>query len=170
MAVLPPLLPPLLLLLLTPRAVSACVTDEDCSLNGQCSTAGACLCHSVWHGADCGLLHFLPAPTLGAYGDLSGAGNVTSWGGNAAPDEAGLWHGFFTEISGKGCGLGQWRTHSTVVHAVAQRPEGPYARRQLALTHEAHNPQMLRWNASHWYIFHIGDATANWSALKLRGL
>lgn len=28
------------------------------------------------------------------------------------------------------------------------------------LTHEAHNPQVLSLNSSHWYIFHIGDADA----------
>jgi hypothetical protein len=108
------------------------------------------------------VLQFLPAPVVGAYGDSPAPNNITSWGGNAV-NENGTWHGFFTEIGGEECGLGQWKTHSTVVHAVASTPEGPYARIAGAapvLPHEAHNPQVLRLNETHWYIFHIGDADA----------
>ena len=35
--------------------ISACTTDEDCSLLGAC-TAGACVCHAGWTGADCAVL------------------------------------------------------------------------------------------------------------------
>jgi hypothetical protein len=95
-----------LLLALAIAQARGCATDDDCSLNGVCSTGGSCTCNSPWSGADCGALAFLPAPVAGAFGDGS-AGNVTSWGGNAALNAAdGLWHGFFTEIEGDGCGLG----------------------------------------------------------------
>lgn len=56
--------------------------------------------------------------------------------------------------------MAQWKTHSTVVHAVAAAPEGPYAKVGPVLHHEAHNPQAVKLNDTHWYIFHIGDGDA----------
>ena len=152
--------------LLYPRS-TACISDKDCSLNGLC-TNGSCVCDPPWGGGKCGVLQFAPAPVTGAYGE---APNVTSWGGNAVLGDDGSWHGYFTEISGAGCGLAQWKAQSTVVHAVASGPEGPYSRRGVVLSHEAHNPHVLRvpptaGNNSSWYIFHIGsaDAASNASA------
>ena len=142
----------------TPSA--ACTTDDDCSLNGKCVVAsGSCDCYAPWGGSACGVLQFAAAPTVGAYGDGgANASNVTSWGGKAVYEAAtATWHGFFTEIAPSTCGLSTWRTHSTVVHAVATKPSGPYKRSAVVLQHEAHNPAVLRLNATHYYIFHIGD-------------
>jgi hypothetical protein len=152
----------LALILAITRSNAACSDDEGCSLNGQCLANSTCACYLPWDGADCGLLQFQPAPIAGAYGDLPAPNNVTSWGGNAIYNGS-VWHGFFTEIGGASCGLIQWRTHSTVIHAVASAPEGPYTRQTgvgPVLQHEAHNPQAMRLNDTHWYIFHIGDGDA----------
>ena len=152
-------------LITSSRHAYGCSSDDDCSLNGLCGSNATCACFAPWGGDDCGVLNFLPAPTTGAFGDMPAPENITSWGGNAEYDQlSSKWHGYFTEIGGKECGLTQWRTHSTVVHAESATPEGPYARVAGAapvLLHEAHNPQVLRLNDTHWYIFHIGNADAN---------
>jgi hypothetical protein len=137
-----------------------CVIDLDCSLNGVCSS-GLCACDPGWGGSACELLVLGAAPAGGAYG-YGAPFATTSWGGNAIlhPKSAGgdgLWHLFVTEIAGKGCGLHGWSSASTVRHATAAHPAGPYAPRDLALPHEAHNPQTVRIGDA-WYIFHIGEA------------
>ena len=134
-----------------------CTTDLDCSLNGVCSNA-VCVCDAPWNGTSCSVLQFRPAPTVGAYGESP---NVTSWGGTPLlGDEPNTtWHMYVVEIEGAGCGLAQWKAQSTVVHAIASSPEGPYMRVSTVLKHEAHNPAALRHNGS-WYIFHIGDGDA----------
>ncbi len=38
-----------------------CRSNEDCQLNGQCSSAGACQCDAAWKGEQCQLLNLLPA-------------------------------------------------------------------------------------------------------------
>jgi hypothetical protein len=149
-------------------AAGWCNSDSDCSLNGVCTTtvsAGgrrwsqSCVCDEPWTGASCGELSVLPAPPGGAYGYGDGRpfAAASSWGGNAIEGDDGLWHLFVTEIAGKGCGLHGWSSASTVRHATAAHPAGPYAPRDLALPHEAHNPQTVRIGDA-WYIFHIGEA------------
>lgn len=49
-----------------PPSASACVTDNDCSLNGQCAPQGRnlqreCACDVGWKGPTCGLLDLEPA-------------------------------------------------------------------------------------------------------------
>ena len=58
------------LLLCTAAAVAAvgsfdlaitCTSDQDCNLNGRCSSSGSCLCLSAWRGSTCGELALAPA-------------------------------------------------------------------------------------------------------------
>ena len=156
-----------------------CSTDTDCSLNGVC-TNQRCACDLPWGGESCGVLLFFPLPRpSAAYGYQP---NVTSWGGNAvyggtaAPAAAagvggrgglhsgaagqsgadGKWHLFVSEIAGTHCGLTKWNSNSRVVHAEAEAIEGPYQFADVALSVEAHNPQVIRWDGE-WLLFHIGD-------------
>ncbi len=133
-----------------------CVKSSDCSLNGACLLNGTCKCDAPWHGLTCGLLGFEATPPGGAYGYGSPFA-VTSWGGNSIKHN-GTWHGYFTEIGGARCGLGEWTRQSTVVHGISWTgPLGPYEKKSIVLAHEAHNPQVLYFDGA-WYIFHIGSA------------
>jgi len=77
--------------------------------------------------------------------------------GNALYDAAlGVWHGYFTEIAGRSCGLSQWKNQSTVVHATAPTPAGPFTKQAVVVGHEAHNPQAVE-IAGQYYLFHIGS-------------
>jgi hypothetical protein len=46
-------------------AAAACTVDLDCSLNGVCSTAGACECDAPWTGPECGVLGLKKTPASG---------------------------------------------------------------------------------------------------------
>lgn len=132
---------------------SSCSTDAECSLNGVC-TKQRCACDLPWGGESCGVLLFSPLPRpSAAYGYQP---NVTSWGGNAAAGPDGKWHLFVSEIAGAHCGLTKWNSHSRVVRAEAEAAEGPYQFADVALSVEAHNPQVSRWGGE-WLLFHIGD-------------
>jgi hypothetical protein len=150
----------LLLALLLEAAAFVCEGDDSCSLNGVCSSDGAsCVCFAPWMGPQCASLNITAAPSLAQaaiYGGPSAGGaNVTSWGGNVlAGDGDGLHHLFVTEIGG-GCGLAAWGSHSFVAHATSSSgPAGPFTRRGVAVPHQSHNPQAVRYNGS-WLIFHI---------------
>ena len=140
-------------------ADAACATDVDCSLNGVCGAASQrCSCDVPWTGAACQYLGFAPQSGARMYGGANGTFSPTSWGGNAVRNEStGAWHGYFTEIGAEACGLSLWKTHSTVVHAVASSPRGPFVKAGVVLPHEAHNPEVLRVNGS-YVLFHIGSA------------
>ena len=84
----------------------------------------ALVCRTGWRGANCSLLHRLPAATRGDAAIYGLAPNRTSWGGNVILDPAtGLHHLFVAEISGPNgsqCGLAAWGSHSTISHAVSK--------------------------------------------------
>ena len=132
----------------------------DCSLNGVCTSNASCVCDPGWIGANCSRLNLGPAPPGGAFGVApSPFSSPSRWGGNALLDpETKLWHLFSTEIPGVGCGLHDWQGGSTVIHSTASNVLGPFTRRDLALPHDAHNPQAIRMPDGKWYIFHIGTA------------
>jgi hypothetical protein len=139
---------------------ATCSTGMDCSLNGVCS-ASQCDCDPGWHGVACQFLSIGAAPPGGMYG-YGEPFQTTSWGGNAIWDNATgvpLWHLFAAEIAGAGCGLHAWQGQSTVVHATARSPMGPYKREGIAVPHQAHNPQAIVVNGS-WYVFHIGSGNS----------
>jgi hypothetical protein len=138
-----------------------CSVDEDCSLNGICNQG--CLCNKGWTGQHCEFLDRGAPESKSAAAVYGMHPNVTSWRGNALRDNAsGLHHLFVTEIAGPNnthCGLISWGTHSTIVHAVSSTGMGgPYIKKGVAVQHEGHNPQTIRFNGE-WVIFHIGDGS-----------
>ena len=153
----------LLLLVAVPVASAACGSGADCSLNGVCSPSGSCACDPGWAGPRCAKLKLAPAAPGGIYG-FGTPFATTSWGGNAIWDnETALWHLFVTDIGGANCGLHGWSGGSTVAHATSKKILGPYTRQDTALTHEAHNPQVIRLSDGKWYVWHIGTANGKGS-------
>eukprot|EP01051_Picozoa_sp_SAG22_P001556 SAG22_NODE_62_length_23371_cov_84.500602_22_plen_225_part_00 len=115
-------------------AAAACTSALGCSLNGECTAAGACRCDSGWHGAECELLSLGPAPPGGAYGYSP---NISSWGAHVVRWPAdGLYHMWVSELWG-GCGINSWRQNSHVVHATSATALGPYQYRDTSLPPES---------------------------------
>jgi hypothetical protein len=132
-----------------------CVDELGCSLNGACSQ-GHCVCYPPWSGPTCGELDRLPATPKPAFGSDP---NISSWGGNAVQDDDGVWHLFVANMA-NGCGMRRWTSNSFVTHAVSSTPVGPYKRQGVALPVFAHNPQVVRFNASLWALFTIATKNA----------
>ena len=109
--------------LLTVAVAAACVTDDDCSLNGLCD-ATVCACDAAWAGASCSRLALLPAPHDGGYRAL----NTSSWGGTVVHFD-GAWHMIVAESLG-GCGLNAYARNLRLAHAVSSSGAvaGPYVR------------------------------------------
>ena len=152
------LLLPLLLLGDAARAQAGGCTpgltgDLCCSLNGKL-TAGKCVCDPPWSGPRCGTVDVWPlAPAAQPGGTYGYSPNVSSWGGNALLGDDGLHHMFVAEIPG---GLRTWGSQSQCVHATSPNISGPYARHDLVLGHECHNPSTLRHpKTGEWLMFHI---------------
>ena len=143
----------------TTALAEAC--PSDCSLNGECIQS-ACVCDPGWIGADCAVLNVGPAPSGGAFGVGSAPfSSPARWGGNAIFDPATKqWHMFSTEIPGSGCGLHDWQGGSSVIHSTSPNVLGPYTKVDLALPHQAHNPEAIRMPDGRWFIFHIGSANS----------
>jgi hypothetical protein len=68
-----------------------CRHDEDCSLNGKCST-GTCLCRPAWKGKRCETLNLQPATKGAGYRGVDDGHNTSSWGGAILPGPDGKWH------------------------------------------------------------------------------
>ena len=126
-----------MMIMLSATFASACTSELDCELNGAC-IAGACVCDMAWAGPTCGDLELEPAPTI-AYG-YGTTPNTSSWGAGppAFDTETGTFHLFASEIAGN-CGMGTWSRMSQVVHAVAESAAGPYRRKGVLISTEAHN-------------------------------
>ena len=139
---------------------TGCDSALNCSLNGVCNTAThTCACYPPWTGPTCGVLAQLPAKAGAGYAQTTGPMAVTSWGGSVLQGRGadnGTWHLLVTEMTGAGCGLHVWQNQSSVVHATASDPQGPYTRQGLAVGHQAHNPQTIFFDGK-YYMFHIGS-------------
>ncbi len=133
-----------------------CASDEDCSLNGICTT-GQCICDPGWIGNDCGALDLRPANRAGGY-NRTGEG-VSSWGSRIVcdPKEAGLYHLFFAEFT-HGCGLDYWSPYSRIMHAESRTgPDGPYDIGSEVVGHFSHNPTVVYSPAEKLYLlYYIG--------------
>ncbi len=146
-----------------------CRTDEDCSLNGVC-TSGTCHCDPGWTtlpfgGPWCGFLDFLPSPISkcgpacafhGGEGGIDVA--TTSWGGSVigpSQNADGKYWMFAAEMA-QHCTLGQWTTNSQVVTAVSDTPLGPFVRQAIAIPPWSHNPEAIRTPDGTYVIFTLG--------------
>ena len=141
-----------------PHGGGACATDDDCQLNGRCSSeTRTCVCDAAWTGKNCSYLNSFPSA-----GSAYRMKNASSWGGRATlnpPD--GLYHAFFSEFGGS-CGMIEWDNTSHIVHAVSStpNPRRGYRRVGVAVPQYAHcvDPVMLRDNKT-WLLFHNGDGS-----------
>ena len=130
-----------------------CTSDDDCSLNGVCSTAGSCHCVPEWRGPDCGTLNLLPArsapETSGFY-----EAHASSWGGSLV-QEGSMYHMFASRMV-NGCGLSEWTSNSAVVHLTASDAEGPYTLNSTVVPHFAHGPSVRRMQDGGFLMMHLG--------------
>ena len=95
--------------------------------------------------------------------------SLTSWGGNALPDDNGTYH-LFTSAMSSGrnhnsrgsdltpgpCGIGSWESDSLVIHAVASSPIGPFRLVDVALPSQHTNPQVVRAPDGEWLLYTLG--------------
>jgi hypothetical protein len=83
--------------------------------------------------------------------------SLSSWGGNAVKDSAGVYH-LFSAAMTLGCNLGAWTSNSEVIHATSSSPLGPFQFSDVALPPWHHNPQALLHPDGTWLIYTIGTA------------
>jgi hypothetical protein len=57
-------------------------------------------------------------------------------------------------VNGQPGGLGGWEQNSLVIHAVADRPEGPFAMKSVALPTQNTNPHLLYDPATQTYLLY----------------
>ena len=95
--------------------------------------------------------------------------SLTSWGGNALPDESGTYH-LFTSAMSSGtnhnahasdlspgpCGIGSWESDSLIIHAVSSSPLGPFKLADVALPSQHTNPQIARAPDGEWLLYTLG--------------
>ncbi|KAF1957179.1 hypothetical protein CC80DRAFT_444685, partial [Byssothecium circinans] len=153
----------------THLVLAACTTDEDCSLNGLCSSATSlCTCDPGWIGEDCGHLDLRPATRYTGYNHTNitaadpyreGRGN-SSWGAHILHDrnDPSLFH-LITSQFAHGCGLSAWKPFSTVIRAESRTgPQGPYFWAQEIYSEWYHNPATVWSEADQlWLLYTIGD-------------
>jgi hypothetical protein len=60
-----------------------------------------------------------------------------------------------------GCGMNTWTTNSIIRHAVADKPAGPFAPREIIMEPFAHNPTAIQAPDGTYLIYHIGCGTPN---------
>ncbi|KAH9861539.1 hypothetical protein J1614_011288 [Plenodomus biglobosus] len=145
----------LLTILLPAISAQSCITDDDCSLNGLC-TSQTCICDPGWTGPDCGRLDLAPATRGTGYNHTTYTspshykdfGN-SSWGGQIVQDRSNpkLFHLLVDQFS-HGCGLNGWRPTSFVARAESTTgPQGPYHWVQNVTSSFRHNTY-VHWNPS----------------------
>ncbi|KAI0880097.1 uncharacterized protein GGS22DRAFT_198297 [Annulohypoxylon maeteangense] len=150
--------------------IQACVTDEDCSLNGVCShPSNKCECDLGWKSDDCGQLDLQPATRWTGYNytnftlpDFYGTKGNSSWGGSIIQDrfDKNLFHLVIDQFA-HGCGLSGWRPFSTVIRAESHTgPAGPYHYAEELLGTFHHNSKVVWSPADEKYLLYtIGIET-----------
>lgn len=135
-----------------------CTTDWDCSLGGLCVDA-ECSCDRWFTGPNCVLLNLQRANFPGDGMDYR-TQNYYSWGGHCIKDK-GLYHGYFSFMC-RHATLDSWTTASSVVHATADKPTGPYHFKEMVIQPWSHNAIVQKDPLTgQFLIFHIGDAKVN---------
>ena len=154
----------------------ACLTDDDCSLNGICILPdpdpsgngtvvdGLCQCDPGWRTADCGELDLVPVDRWTGYNHTNatgpdfyqqGRGN-SSWGGHIVqdPTDKSLFHLIIAQMA-HGCGLGGWRPFSEIIRAESRTgPRGPFVWAQTIIGTFRHNPTTIWSPADNSYLLY----------------
>jgi hypothetical protein len=141
-----------------PHGGGPCATELDCSLGGTCA-AGVCACDVWWTGATCALLNLAPA-------DPAASGLVApgyfAWGGHPLVDSNGTFHLLASFLCDHAT-LDSWTTKSSIAHATAPSPTGPFVLApgldaQLVVPPWSHGAYIVRDPPSGEYLLvHIGD-------------
>lgn len=101
----------------------------------------------------------LPAPVDGGFA----MDDYWIWGSSVIKGEDGKYH-MFADRWHKDLGFESWVTHSQVVHAVADKPEGPYTFSDVTLPPRGkeyfdglvtHNPRVIKYDGL-YYIYYFG--------------
>lgn len=144
-----------------PHGGGECATDWDCSLGGTC-TNSKCVCDSWWTGPLCTYLNLQPADSLTSQGLQ--APDYYSWGGHPLQSEDGTYH-LFASFMCDHKTLGSWTTKSSVAHATASKPEGPFTLapgldQQLVVPPWSHGAYIVQDPPTKQYLlWHLGDGT-----------
>ena len=144
-----------------PHGGGACASDWDCSLGGTCAAA-KCACDPWFTGPSCALLNLQPADSLASQGLQ--APSYFSWGGHPLQAEDGTYH-LFASFMCDHATLGSWTSKSSVAHATAARPEGPFTLapgldQQLVVPPWSHGAYIVQDPPTKQYLlWHLGDGT-----------
>ena len=100
-----------------------CTSDGDCNLGGRC-VSGSCACSREWSGPHCGRISLVPAELDSGFRRK----HASSWGGKIIrdPDTAEGHYHIFAASFVNNCGLSSWRANSEIIHAIADKPTGPF--------------------------------------------
>ena len=166
-----------------PPPAPGCKTMADCNGGGAC-VGHVCVCDKGWTGEHCAQIKFGVAYACGVGGlclnhtEASAAVGgarysdffTSSWGGEAVEGDDGKYH-MFAASFGNDEALGSWLSNSRVVHAVADRPMGPYKLVDIALGPRLgvgawdgltqHNPAIQRDPVSGTYLLYYMGSTDN---------
>jgi hypothetical protein len=143
---------------------SPCVSDMDCSLNGECRD-GSCSCYAGWKGSSCGWLDFKPLRNASASG--FNEPNINTWGGSIVKDFLNeKWHMYLSYME-LGCTLQQFKPNSKIVHAVSEESAiGPYVFSDSVTAPWSHNPHVQLIPATDpplYVIYHIGNGNSTYA-------
>ena len=139
-----------------PNGGGPCETEWDCSLGGVCnSTSLTCVCDAWVTGSNCDLLNL--APPVDANAGLQVPGYF-AWGGHSllSPSD-GLYHGLYSFMC-RHATLGEWTTKSSIWHATATTPTGPYNLQDMVAQPWSHNAMLSANPAGGYLLYQIGDA------------
>jgi hypothetical protein len=107
---------------------AGCASSLDCSLNGECDVAtGRCNCDVGWKGPGCASLDLAPQTTDTMLNET----NLSTWGAPAVFAE-GAYHAYVSEMV-EACGITSWQSNSQLTHYVAETPNGPWQRKDVAV-------------------------------------
>ena len=139
-----------------PHGGGPCVSEWNCSLGGICDAATlTCVCDAWVTGAQCDLLNLAPPADENAGLQVPG---YYAWGGHAllSPSD-GLYHGLFSFMC-RHATLAEWTTKSSIWHATAMSPAGPYSLVDMVAQPWSHNAMLSANPAGGYLLYQIGDA------------
>ena len=137
----------------------SCRVDEDCNLNGLCTTSGSCSCLPGWRGPMCGELALISA-TVGAGLHAAPSSNMSSWGGWVGWDDSTQrWQMFANEMV-DGCGINSWEANSRIVRASTSDLQQPFQVEAQVKQPFGSEPTLTRLESGDWLMFSIGNRSS----------